>query len=86
MGGEKGEKIRVEAGDVIIIPAGTGHKKLSGTADFAVLGAYPDGCDYDLLTGEEGERPKADERIAQVPVPDADPVLGIDGGIMEYWK
>jgi uncharacterized protein YjlB len=86
LGGEKGKKVSVNAGDVIIIPAGTGHKKLSGSDDFAVLGAYPGGRDYDLLTGEEGERPKADERIAQVPVPETDPVLGYKGGIMEYWR
>lgn len=85
LGGGNGKKIDVSAGDVIIIPAGTGHKKISASEDFAVIGAYPGGRDYDLLTGEEGERPKADERIAQVPFPESDPVLGT-GGIMDYWK
>src|SRR5688500_7425656 len=28
LGGEQGKKIQVEAGDVIIIPAGVGHKNL----------------------------------------------------------
>jgi len=86
LGGEQGEKIEVEAGDVIVIPAGVGHKKISASADFGAIGAYPDGKDYDLLTGKEGERPRADERIAAVPLPETDPVLGKEGGIAEYWN
>ncbi|KGO91343.1 cupin domain-containing protein [Flavobacterium subsaxonicum] len=86
LGGEQGEKIDVEAGDVLVIPAGVGHKKIAASADFGVIGAYPDGKDYDVLTGKEGERPRADERIAAVPRPETDPVLGKEGGIAEYWK
>lgn len=85
LGGEQGEKIDVEAGDVIVIPAGVGHKKISASDDFAVIGAYPNGKDYDLMTGKVGERPGADKRIAAVPLPDTDPVLGKEGGIAEYW-
>ena len=86
LGGENGKRIDVVAGDVIIIPAGTGHKKISATDDFAVLGAYPDGMDYDLMKGDEGDRPAADDRIAKVPFPDNDPVLGERGGIIEFWR
>ena len=86
LGGEQGEKIDIEAGDVLVIPAGVGHKKISASADFGVIGAYPDGKDYDLLTGKEGERPRADERVAAVPLPETDPILGKEGGIAEYWK
>jgi uncharacterized protein YjlB len=85
MGGEKGKVIDVQAGDVLVIPAGVGHKKVSASDDFAVIGAYPDGKDYDLNTGEEGERPKADENILHVPLPQTDPVLGADGGVTELW-
>lgn len=85
MGGEQGEIITVTAGDVLIIPAGVGHKKLSASDDFGVIGAYPDGMDFDLMTGEEGERPRADERIARVPLPETDPVLGTEGGVPALW-
>ncbi|UFH53199.1 cupin domain-containing protein [Spirosoma sp. KNUC1025] len=86
LGGEKGQKVRVQAGDVIVIPAGVGHKKLESSADFGVMGAYPDGRNYDLLRGEPGERPQADKNIAAVPLPATDPLLGKEGGVTEFWK
>lgn len=85
LGGEEGEKIEVSAGQVLVIPAGVGHKKIESD-NFRVVGAYPDGRDYDMNRGEEGERPKADKNIALVPVPDADPVLGKDEGLPKIWK
>lgn len=86
LGGEQGKKLEVKAGDVIVIPAGVGHKKVFASEDFAVIGAYPGGMDYDLKTGKEGERPKADDNLARVPIPETDPLQGLSGGITEYWK
>jgi uncharacterized protein YjlB len=86
MGGDKGKRIQVEAGDVIIIPAGVAHKNLGASSDFAVVGAYPDGRDWDLLKGEKGERPKADKNIAALPIPSLDPLLGKDSGLVKIWK
>ncbi|WP_420147822.1 cupin domain-containing protein [Spirosoma sp.] len=86
LGGEKGEKVRVQAGDIVVIPAGVGHKKLESSADFGVVGAYPDGRNYDTLRGEPGERPQADKNIAAVPLPATDPFLGKRGGLGDFWK
>lgn len=86
LGGEKGKKLEVKAGDVLVIPAGVGHKKVSASDDFAVIGAYPDGMDYDVRTGEETDRPKADDNLARVPFPDTDPIHGPGGGIIDFWK
>lgn len=86
LGGEQGKVIKVSAGDVVILPAGTGHKRNSASPDFGVVGAYPGGSDYDILRGAPGERPEADENIAKVPFPKADPVAGNTGGIIEHWK
>ena len=86
LGGEKGEKLTVKAGDVIVIPAGVGHKNLGGTNDFGVVGAYPDGRNWDLLKGEPGERPKAHKNIAALPIPDFDPLLGKTEGLRKLWS
>ncbi len=85
MGGEAGEKIKVQAGDIVIIPAGVGHKNLENSSDFAVVGAYPEGREWDILKGEPGERPKADENIAALPIPASDPLLGEGAGLISIW-
>lgn len=86
LGGDSGVKLEVEKGDVIIIPAGVAHKNLGKENQITCIGAYPDGKDYDMNYGREGERPNADKRIANVPLPEKDPVFGTKGGIMLYWK
>lgn len=86
MGGERGEKLNVAAGDILVIPAGVGHKKLEASADFAVVGAYPDGLDYDILRGEPDDRPRALENIRNVPIPLLDPVFGSEKGLSKIWK
>lgn len=86
MGGEQGQELEVSAGDILVIPAGVGHKCLSHAPDFTVVGAYPGGMDPDLMKGLEGERPGADNRIAAVSPPDFDPVYGADGAIVREWR
>jgi len=85
MGGESGIKTDVQAGDIIIIPAGVGHKNLQSSRDFIVLGAYPNGSSYDLKTGKENEYPEAINNIKKVPVPDSDPFTGTENGLTEIW-
>lgn len=85
LGGEKGEKLEVSVGDVIIIPAGVAHKNL-GSEALGVVGAYPNGRSHDLHTGNESERPNTDRNIAAVPVPEADPIHGKDAGLRKIWK
>ncbi|ESR26916.1 cupin domain-containing protein [Lutibaculum baratangense] len=85
VGGEGGETFRLSAGDVVVLPAGTGHKCLSASGDFEIVGAYDRGRDWDVLRGAPGDRPKADENIARVPTPERDPVNG-RGGAEELWR
>ncbi len=85
LGGESGQDFIVEAGDIIVIPAGVGHKNLAASGDLGVVGAYPDGRSYDLLRGRPGERPQADANIAAVPMPRQDPVYGSDGPLKRIW-
>jgi uncharacterized protein YjlB len=86
LGGPHGREFDVVAGDVIVIPAGVVHRRLSSSADFLVVGAYPPGQDWDLLRGEPGERPQADENIARVPLPRTDPVTGEADPLLMLWR
>ncbi|MCF2444236.1 cupin domain-containing protein [Dyadobacter sp. CY345] len=86
LGGANGKKIQVAAGDIIIIPAGVGHKNIESSKDFAIVGAYPNGMEYDLMKGKANERPLADENISKVPFPDKDPLLGKNNGLIKFWN
>ncbi|WP_026464297.1 cupin domain-containing protein [Adhaeribacter aquaticus] len=86
MGGEKGKEVTVQAGDIMVIPAGVGHKCISHSDHFTVVGAYPDGMRADLKRGDKGDRPQADKNIAAVPFPKTDPLLGNNGGLITIWK
>ena len=86
LGGASGITETVQAGDVILIPAGVGHKNLGASDDLRVIGAYPPGQQWDLCTGRPEERPRADAAIARVPLPTTDPVYGGQGPLLAYWR
>jgi uncharacterized protein YjlB len=85
-GGEHGITQKLRSGDVVIIPAGVAHKNMGASTDFGVVGAYPQGQHYDMCYGAPAERPKADENIARVEPPKADPVYGTDGPLFGHWR
>ena len=78
LGGPQGEAFEVAAGDVLVLPAGTGHMRATARDGFTVVGAYPRGQeDYDLLRGDDPAGvAAARERIAALPAPPDDPVGG----------
>ena len=85
-GGPEGETVEVSAGDVVGIPAGVGHRNEGSDNEFSVLGAYPRGQEnYDLRTGEEGERPRVLENIRNVALPKSDPLFGEEGPLLRRW-
>ena len=85
LGGPDGKMVVAGAGDAIIIPAGVAHKNLDQSADFRVIGGYPQGQLWDINFGKAGERPLADEKINNVPLPLKDPVFGTSGPIKTLW-
>lgn len=85
-GGDGGEELEVEAGDVAVLPAGTGHRRLSSTADLLVIGAYPPDGRYDLCRGTSAERSRARETIPRVPLPQTDPLFGAGGPLTRLWR
>lgn len=86
LGGPRGPTLELSAGDVLLLPAGSAHKRLEASDDFCVVGGYAEGRDYDMLRGVPGERPSADARIAVLPPPRADPVSGADGPLHAYLR
>jgi len=86
LGGKKGKEIEVQEGEVLVIPAGVAHKKISADAAFRVLGAYPGAANYDLIDAEASLKEAALQRIKAVPIPDNDPVLGEKQGLCRLWK
>jgi uncharacterized protein YjlB len=86
-GGPEEETVEVQAGDAVVIPAGVGHCNAGSGSDFVVVGAYPRGQeDYDLRTGKEGEHPEVLENIRNIPLPEADPLFGEGGPLLQRWS
>ena len=85
-GGESGVTITISGGDVVIIPAGVGHKAVEASADLCIVGAYPSGTGPDLCRGSPGERPGCRGAIARVAVPDRDPLYGAGGPLRRHWS
>jgi uncharacterized protein YjlB len=85
LGGEAGITLSVSAGDVLVLPAGTGHKRVSASRDLLVVGAYPPGQQWDLCRGGPGERPQVLDNIRAVPLPETDPIFGDRGLLVQVW-
>jgi uncharacterized protein YjlB len=85
-GGKTGEEFDIEAGDVAVLPAGTGHQRMSSTPDLLVIGSYPPGGHYDLCRGTATEHARALGTIPRVPVPETDPLFGADGPLTRLWR
>ena len=84
-GGPAGRELTVQAGDVVVIPAGVAHCNKGQSADLLVVGAYPGGADYDICRGVPAERAAVLRAVAAVPLPGSDPVLGRDEGLRRLW-
>jgi uncharacterized protein YjlB len=84
-GGKTGEDIDLSSGDVVVLPAGTGHQGLWSSPDLIVIGAYPPTGRYDLCRGSKGEFTRALTEIPLVPLPATDPVYGTHGALQQLW-
>jgi uncharacterized protein YjlB len=84
-GGDAGKALELSAGDVAILPAGTGHQCLSASDDFCVIGAYPPGPKMQITPPTPENHVRALKTIPQVQLPSTDPVMGADGPLVRLW-
>jgi uncharacterized protein YjlB len=84
-GGSKGRTLMLKAGDVAIIPAGTGHQSLSASKDFLVVGAYPPFGTYDECRPINADHDRAVKTVPKVRPPRKDPVYGSSGPLVKLW-
>jgi uncharacterized protein YjlB len=85
-GGDQGQEFELRKGDVAILPAGTGHQRLSASNDFSVVGAYPPGPAMQITRPTPENHRAALKTIPLLPVPMTDPVYGADGPLLRLWK
>ena len=86
LGGPNGEIIKVRKGDVVLLPAGTSHKKLDASENFEIVGAYPENDhEVDFQYGDDNVYDTVRDNIAKVKQPLTDPVSNSPKDIHELW-
>jgi uncharacterized protein YjlB len=81
-GNPKGIRQVVAKGDVMILPAGTGHAMEEDLGGFSMVGSYPTGADnWDHCTGNEGK--EAEDRIRALKWFKQDPIYGQEGPVLD---
>jgi uncharacterized protein YjlB len=83
LGGPNGSEVTVRAGDVVVLPAGTGHFRIDASRNLLVVGGYPPGEKADLCRVAATTNVLA--QIAQLPCPATDPVHGTAGPLTLLW-
>ena len=86
LGGEGGIEVEVAEGDVVLVPAGVGHRRVAASAHFQMAGGYPPGQQGDIVRPGEINEAQAARAIAALPLPQTDPLTGERGGLLAFWK
>jgi uncharacterized protein YjlB len=79
IGGETGRLLKLEAGDMLVLPAGVGHRRVSHDERLRVVGAYPRGqAHFDMK--------RKGRRVPRVALPQTDPIEGENGAVPRIWR
>src|SRR5689334_1536328 len=78
LGGDSGRLFRLKAGDMLVLPAGVGHRRVGDDEGLKVIGAYPPGQSHFNMKRKGRAVPK-------VPLPATDPFYGEDGPLVRLW-
>ena len=85
-GGDSGIRTTFRLGDVVAIPAGVGHKRLSEKrGGFTVVGGYPPGQNGAISRPGEHTLEEAQRLIADLALPRGDPLSGPEGPMIAAW-
>ena len=78
LGGEDGSLFRLKAGDMLVLPAGIGHRRVGEDEGLKVVGAYPRGqSHYDMK--------RQGRAIPTVTLPSTEPFYDTDGPLTKAW-
>jgi uncharacterized protein YjlB len=86
LGGSEGRRTVLKAGDIIVIPAGTGHQALRMSQNFMAIGAYPPTGKYSEYHPTKSEHDRAIARIRKTAIPKKDPLYGAQGPLVKIWR
>src|SRR5690242_10659409 len=79
LGGDIGRLFRLNAGDMLVLPAGIGHQRVGDDDGLKVVGAYPPGQSHFNMK-------RKGRAIAKVPLPPKVPFYGEDGPLVRFWS